>query len=451
MKPTLLVDRKYFFELGGSLFAGLRGDERLTLNLVEETTQFIRINGAKVRQIGCVENAHLAFDYRLKKGDALVKCGYSVTLTGERTTDSETLKAAFNQLRTQATELPIDPFSTEIENFGQSENVFCGELLPFSDAAERLPSLMNSLPITGIYSAGTSVRANMNSLGQKHWFETDHFSFDYSLFTPENRMAKGYYSGSKWDDGVFRSNLESTHSQFSQLTKPVQSIEPGKYRTYLSPMAVAELLHMFSWGFLSEGALRREESSLRLVRQGKKSLSPLVTLKENFKRGLVPSFNHLGELAPEEIKLFERGELENTLVSRRTAKEYGVTSNAASGSEAPRSLEMEGGSLKEADVLSSLGTGLYLSNLHYLNWSDQKAGRITGMTRYACFWVKDSKIVGPIENLRFDDSVFGIFGTELEALTSEAVLIPATGTYSNRDLGGVINPGALLSTKNFTL
>ena len=28
------------------------------------------------------------------------------------------------------------------------------------------------------------------------------------------------------------------------------------------------------------------------------------------------------------------------------------------------------GLLREQDVLKELGTGLYLSNLHYLNWSD---------------------------------------------------------------------------------
>ena len=31
-------------------------------------------------------------------------------------------------------------------------------------------------------------------------------------------------------------------------------------------------------------------------------------------------------------------------------------------------------------------------NLHYLNWSDNIGGRITGMTRYACFWVENGEI-----------------------------------------------------------
>ena len=52
--------------------------------------------------------------------------------------------------------------------------------------------------------------------------------------------------------------------------------------------------------------------------------------------------------------------------------------------------------------MKKIDTGLYLGNLHYLNWSDNIGGRITGMTRYACFWVEDGEIVAPIENMRFE-------------------------------------------------
>jgi predicted Zn-dependent protease len=102
-------------------------------------------------------------------------------------------------------------------------------------------------------------------------------------------------------------------------------------------------------------------------------------------------------------------------------------------------------------VLQRLGTGLHLSNLHYLNWSDAPGGRITGMTRYACFWVEGGKIVAPIENLRFDDSIFSLFGTALEDLDQQPVYLPEVHTYDQRALGGILCPGALLSEMKFTL
>ena len=66
-----------------------------------------------------------------------------------------------------------------------------------------------------------------------------------------------------------------------------------------------------------------------------------------------------------------------------------------------------------------------LSNLHYLNWSDRLGGRrLLDMTRYACFYVENGKIIAPIENMRFDDTIYNIFGKELNAVTNFDQLIP---------------------------
>ncbi len=112
---------------------------------------------------------------------------------------------------------------------------------------------------------------------------------------------------------------------------------------------------------------------------------------------------------------------------------------------------MATGDLPEADVLKALDTGVYLSNLHYLNWSDVAGGRITGMTRYACFWVEKGEIVGPIANMRFDDSFYHFFGEQLEAVTEEARVNPEVGSYGGRSLGATVCPGILLSEFALTL
>jgi predicted Zn-dependent protease len=101
--------------------------------------------------------------------------------------------------------------------------------------------------------------------------------------------------------------------------------------------------------------------------------------------------------------------------------------------------------------LAELDTGLYLSNLHYLNWSDRPTGRITGMTRYACFWVEDGELVAPIENLRFDESLYHCLGDRLINLTTTQDFIPETGTYDHRNLGGAWLPGAIINDFTFTL
>ena len=112
---------------------------------------------------------------------------------------------------------------------------------------------------------------------------------------------------------------------------------------------------------------------------------------------------------------------------------------------------MSGGELKESDVLKEIDTGLYLGNLHYLNWSDNVGGRITGMTRYACFWVENGEIVAPIENMRFDDSLYNFFGNNLESVSEDVIFNPETGSYNSRSLGGTYCPGILLSSFSLTL
>ena len=128
-----------------------------------------------------------------------------------------------------------------------------------------------------------------------------------------------------------------------------------------------------------------------------------------------------------------------------------MSSNFASGDESLRSPIIQTGELKENEILSKLNKGVYLSNLHYLNWSDRLGGRITGMTRYACFYVENGEIVAPIENMRFDDTIYNVFGNNLESVTEENHLVPNVGTYDGRDLGGTHCPGILLNSFSLTL
>ena len=202
---------------------------------------------------------------------------------------------------------------------------------------------------------------------------------------------------------------------------------------------------------LGEAALRQGNSAFNRLEQGKSALSEKFSLKEDFNRIGIPRFNNSGEISPRQLPIIEKGRWANSLVSRRSAKEYGKPSNAASTGESMRAPTLAPGTLSETQVLSQLDTGLYLSNLHYLNWSNLVAGSITGMTRYACFWVEDGEIVAPIENLRFDDNLYRFLGEGLIELTTEQKFIPAVDTYNRRSLGGIWTPGMLIEQFRYTL
>jgi predicted Zn-dependent protease len=112
---------------------------------------------------------------------------------------------------------------------------------------------------------------------------------------------------------------------------------------------------------------------------------------------------------------------------------------------------MAAGTLPEAQALRTLGTGVYISNLHYLNYSDRQACRMTGMTRFACFWVENGELVAPISVMRFDDSFIRMFGAGLVALTDRVELQPDNATYGSRYLRSISAPGAIVEGLRFTL
>ena len=436
-----------FNQLSEKLLKSLDADEHMKVSIDGENSQFVRFSQSKVRQAGLVDDASLSISL-IKDGRT---CSGSFTLTGNTETDEKTAYMELERMREEVVSLPKDPFVVLPEDTGSSRENHNGSLLSQENAVSALSPAMQGVDLAGIWASGRIFTGNANSAGQKHWFATDTFSLDYSLITPDERMVKGTYAGSQWDQTEYEKNMTSSIAKLRMMDKPGKKIKPGAYRTYIAPAGVADIVGMFSWGGVGEASIQQGDSSLCRMRQNDVKMSPCFTLSEDFTSGMVPRFNYNGELAPEKLDLILSGSLHNTLVSSRTAKEYGVKSNFAGEREAMRSPVLAPGDLNEDDVVQSLDTGIYLSNLHYLNWSDRPGGRITGMTRYACFWVENGEVVAPIENMRFDDSIYNFFGENLESVTDKSHLHPTVQTYEGRELGGISCPGILLKSFELTL
>lgn len=435
-----------FNSLADEAFSSLDAGEGLILNLEAEDQIYLRLNGNRIRQNTNVEQVRVSARFQSQGRTA----SQAFLLTGKMDRDRTTLKHVLNECREEVKVLPPDPHQIAIRNNGTSSEEFKGDRPCLEHLVDTLTTPAEGLDLAGLFAGGTAIRANRNSQGQSHWFATETFFMDYSLYDGP-RAAKSIYAGSCWQDADWSTNLARTREQLSLLGRPEQNIKPGSHRTYLAPGAVSELIGTLNWGALSASAWKQGLSGFKKLADRETKLSPLLSLRENFSLGLVPRFNSLGEVAPETVSLIEKGELKELLVSSKTAKEYGLQSNAASDWEHARSLEILPGLLEEKSILQELGTGLYLSNLHYLNWSDRTAARITGMTRYACFWVENGEVVGPIKDLRFDESMYDALGSKLIGLTRHAEIDPATDTYGQRAIGGKRVPGMMIDGFTFTL
>jgi predicted Zn-dependent protease len=436
-----------FDRILADLNQNLHADEQFTLRFQGEVSQFTRFNHAKVRQTGIVQDGSL----QLKLISHQRSSSIEFPFTGDSTIDLPQAHAALASLRLEVPQLPIDPYLVLPTGTATSHAVHSGELLPAAEVIANLLPVVANLDFTGLYAAGIVLRGYADSSGQKHWFAAESYTLDYSLFTPTGQAVKGTLAGSHWDNSAYQAKIAESKTQLIRLAQPLKTIERGKYRTYLAPAATADLLGMLSWGGISEAALQQGRSCFGALQRGEQSLSAQLTISENFQRGLVPRFNELGEIAPTQLNLIDRGKLANTLINARTAKEYHKPANGANRGESLRSAEISAGELPPDRILATLDTGLYLSNLHYLNWSDRPTARVTGMTRYACFWVERGEIIAPIANLRFDESLYRCWGENLMALTTTVDFIPDVDTYGSRQLGGSWVPGLLIEDFTYTL
>jgi predicted Zn-dependent protease len=436
----------HFDSLCADLLARLGTGEEATLNITAEETLFVRFNGNRVRQNTDVEQ--VALSLRLQSHGRTVE--KSCSLTGATDTDRAAGTQLLEACRYEASVLPRDPNQVALQNNGCSNEEFRGSLLAAQEVVPAVVAPAEGCDLAGLYAGGAIIRGNRNSLGQSHWFATETFFLDYSIYNGA-KAAKGSYTGSRWDAAAWAANLAHTRTMLALLDKPPQNVKPGKYRTYLAPRAFSELVGMLGWNALSASAWKQGRSPFKKLAEKEARLSPLLSIDENFALGLTPRFNSLGEVSVRTLPLIRAGELQSLLVSSRSAKEYGLPANGASEGESPRVMDVATGTLQNQDVLTALGTGLYLSNLHYLNWSDPVSARVTGMTRYACFWAEAGEIVGPIQDLRWDESLYDALGSKLLALTTHAEIDPAIGTYFQRSLGGSRTPGALMGDFTFTL
>ena len=99
----------------------------------------------------------------------------------------------------------------------------------------------------------------------------------------------------------------------------------------------------------------------------------------------------------------------------------------------------------------SLGEYSALSCAGYLNFSDRNNGRITGLTRFGCFEVKNGEFTGPINTMMFDETLHNIFGEKLVGLTNNQQLIIDTSTYEERSSHSSKIPGAVVNDFSLTL
>ncbi|HEV3105563.1 MAG TPA: metallopeptidase TldD-related protein [Trinickia sp.] len=425
---------------------GLRqGDEITLTSLSAEQSEFIRFNEGKVRQIGSVSQGRLT----LRLIDGARQAYSTFTVGGDAASDLRDVTEALVVLRESLRDAPDDPHLL-IDRSQWTQWTRRTGTLPEPGALVRVVAeCTRGLDFVGFYAGGTLARGFASSTGSRGWYEVDNFNFSWSLYERGGRAIKSEYAGEAWDDATFARKVDEAAARLPILSLAPHVLSPGRYRAYLAPAAMQSIFEVLAGAF-SARLHAASRSELHKLHAGEAMLDARVTLTEELSLGITPGFNEDGYLR-ESVPLVRAGRAIDRLTNARSAREHGLRPNGAGASETASTLAMDGGDLAAADVLAALDTGLYVGNLWYVNFSDRMNCRMTGMTRFATFWVERGKIVAPVDAMRFDDSLYRLLGDRLERLDAEPTLLLNDSTWGERATGGMKLPGALARSFELTL
>jgi len=436
-----------FYATADVIAAQTKGDEGFLARFSGESSDFVRFNRSAVRQAGMVEQRYLTLElFRGKRHAA-----QTLSLTGEQDLDADVVKAAVATLRDILNDTVEDPHFLINTTPQLTTRVMPSALGTPEESVDAVLKAGAGHDMVGFYAAGPIHRGFANSLGQRNWDTVKAFNIDLSFYLRADKAVKMGHAGTTWNAAAFARKADLAKERLAALARPGKTIAPGGYRVYLAPAAMEDILSMMSWGGFGLADHRTATTPLiKMVEQGVK-LNPAVTISENMRDGLSPGFQNQGFVKPDNVTLIENGAYKDCLISPRSAAEFDEAPNGADDSESPVALDMAAGALAHEDILKTLGTGIYVGNLWYLNYSDRNAARLTGMTRFATFWVENGEIVAPVNVMRFDDSIYRMLGDNLVALTAERDLLLSTDTYEARSTRSMRLPGAIIDDMRMTL
>lgn len=449
-----LLTQDRFDAMAALACAPAPGADRLLLSVAAEASTFVRINHGQVRQATSVHQSVAT----LTAVTGQRRLSSTVTLPDSPGDAAHLLLDERRQLLDTLAMVPDDPHLRLPDAIActHRDDLDGAQRASLPEPAALIDELIAASPgvdLAGFLASGPSIRAFADSRGQRNWHRVASFNLDWSCYadgTSRDRAVKTTLAGTSFSSARLRESALRAREQLALLQEPARTLEPGSYRVLLAPAAVNELLQAMAWTGFSHRDRETGTSSLSVLHNGARTLDPRIQLAEVPAEGLAPVFTDTGAIRPPRLTLIDAGRAADTLVSLRSAAEYGVPSNA-DGNEHPDSLQLSPGFLADTDMLAALDTGLLIGNLWYLNYSDRQNARVTGMSRFACFAVERGRIVAPINVMRFDASLFDMFGTSLEALGSRVEFMPGGSTWGARELSSVSCPAVLLRSLSFTL
>lgn len=217
---------------------------------------------------------------------------------------------------------------------------------------------------------------------------------------------------------------------------PVLDLEPGRYTVILEPVAVAELARWLLW--LMDARAADEGRSFFSgkgggTRLGERLFDPKLTIRSGPDDAVAPEAAFGAEGLPHRARRWiDKGALRSLWRSRYWAEKTGTEPVPAA-----KSFTVEGGDATLEEMIRQTRCGILVTRLWYTNLVAPRSLLLTGLTRDGNFLVENGEIVAPARNMRFNESLAGIF-------SRIAALGPSARVWRDMGRGAAISAPPLL-------
>ena len=217
----------------------------------------------------------------------------------------------------------------------------------------------------------------------------------------------------------------------ARLSQSPGRVPPGEYAVVLSADAVAELLACLAYVSFGGLAVHEERSFVSRTR-GQRIMSPLVSVWDDGldPQGLPVPFDCEG-VRKQKVSLVEAGVPVGAVWDRSSALEAGPGHVSTGHALLPNdnftgplaaNLFMAPGEAMPADLLRTVGRGIWVNRFWYTTVAHPMSVLVSGMTRDGTFLIEDGELGRPVQALRFISSFVDALG-EVVAVSRETSLV----------------------------
>lgn len=278
----------------------------------------------------------------------------------------------------------------------------------------------------GAFSTGVVRRAVVNSKGVRRHAAQSRASFVVVARTDSGSGYAERHAAAMRD--LSTQELAEEVTTTCARNQRAEPLEPGTYEVVLAPYATAEMMAHLSWAGLSGLAVLEGRS---FMRPGERLMSELVTIRDQplLAAGLPFPFDYEGASA-HEVTFIDKGVCRDVVHDTATGLRAGRPSTGHALpmpnplGPLPTHLTMEPGVGDVDAMVASVRRGLLVTRFWYVRQVHALRTIITGMTREGTFLIENGRIVRPIRDLRFTQSIVDALG-DVRAISRDRRLLLA--------------------------